>query len=291
MPTPSISLFALLARAARTAVVFRRGPSKQVALIKWNLSDDTFEVGQWLKGRVYERRSDLSPSGSRLIYFAGNWKPPLRTWTAVSRPPYLTALALWPKGDTWGGGGLFESEDVIALHHGANEQKLAEGFQLPGHLVVKPFISRSVEDPLDDARMRRDGWMLVDPGVWRRGHDARFFVEVDPPQVYEKPRPGSAGMISLRRILRAIHERNGSWYALDHQLTWEKPKGEIELPRTDWADWDSNGDLLFARGGKLFRARPRKRLSEGLAELRELADFSSLRFQERVAPNAARRWG
>jgi cytochrome bd-type quinol oxidase subunit 2 len=29
-------------------------------------------VGQWLKGRIYERRSDLSPDGKHLIYFAMN---------------------------------------------------------------------------------------------------------------------------------------------------------------------------------------------------------------------------
>ncbi len=58
------ALYAILARDARTGVVFRRGPSRQVQLIRWDLRDDTFEHGQWFKGRIYERRCDLSPSAN-----------------------------------------------------------------------------------------------------------------------------------------------------------------------------------------------------------------------------------
>src|SRR3954454_10755262 len=80
----STRLWVLLARKARVAAIFRRGPSRHVQLIKWNLDNDTFEFGQWFKGRVYERRCDLSPAGTLLIYFAATYKEPLRSWTAVS---------------------------------------------------------------------------------------------------------------------------------------------------------------------------------------------------------------
>jgi len=70
----------------------------------------------------------LSPDGSKLVYFAQ--KINRRTlsdseytyaWTAVSRPPYFTALALWPKGDCWNGGGLFETNSRLWLnHHGGS---------------------------------------------------------------------------------------------------------------------------------------------------------------------------
>ena len=110
MTQPSARLYALIARDARRAVVFRRGPSKQVLVLLWNLKDDVLVPGQWFKGRIYERRCDLSPDGEMLAYFAAKHRGPFGTWTAVSRPPYLTALALWPKGDAWGGGALFEDE-------------------------------------------------------------------------------------------------------------------------------------------------------------------------------------
>ena len=106
-------IYVLLARDAPKAVVFRRGPSNHVLLIKWDLAEDSFEVGQWLKGRIYERRCDLSPDGELLVYFAADFRRSIGSWSAVSRPPFFTALALWPKGNCWGGGGLFFSNDRL----------------------------------------------------------------------------------------------------------------------------------------------------------------------------------
>ncbi len=65
---------AILARNADTAVIFRRGPSNRVATIDWDLKNDTFELGQWLHGRIYEYRCDLTPDGKYLIYFATQWQ-------------------------------------------------------------------------------------------------------------------------------------------------------------------------------------------------------------------------
>src|SRR6266487_4194859 len=117
-------LFVILAREAPKAVVLRRGPSKWVQLILWHTDTDTFDFGQWFHGKIYGPRSDLSPDGSKFIYFAQ--KITGRTlqdseytysWTAISKPPYLTALALWPKGDCWHGGGLFLNHRTVWLNH------------------------------------------------------------------------------------------------------------------------------------------------------------------------------
>jgi hypothetical protein len=118
MPAPSCRLYVILARKAPTGVIFRRGPTRHVRLIRWHLEDDSFEPGQWLNSRIYERRCDLAPRGDLLIYFAANHRPPFRSWTAVSRPPWFTALALWPKGNCWGGGGLFKNGRRILLNTG-----------------------------------------------------------------------------------------------------------------------------------------------------------------------------
>ncbi len=60
----------MLARAAPAAVIFRRGPSRRVQLIAWDTATDRLVPGQWFHGRIYERRSDLSPCGRMLIYLA-----------------------------------------------------------------------------------------------------------------------------------------------------------------------------------------------------------------------------
>lgn len=66
-------LHAILARRGSNAVVFRRGPSDKAAVIGWDRSNDTFTLGQWLRGRIYPLRCDLSPSGKYLIYFAAKY--------------------------------------------------------------------------------------------------------------------------------------------------------------------------------------------------------------------------
>lgn len=53
-------IYAILAWNAHKAIVFRRGPSRQVLLLSWDTARDKFQEGQWFKGRIYESRCDLS---------------------------------------------------------------------------------------------------------------------------------------------------------------------------------------------------------------------------------------
>ena len=107
-------LFVFLARDAPLGLVLRRGPSDWFRLSLWRTDTDALEHGQWLRGRVYERRSDLAPDGSLFVYFVRRSGGPRRSnpeaadsWVAVSRPPYFTALALWFVGGTYWLGGCF----------------------------------------------------------------------------------------------------------------------------------------------------------------------------------------
>ena len=159
----------------------------------WRTDTDQFYVGQWFKGRIYERRCDLSPSGERLIYFAASYKHPYVTWTAVSKPPFLTAVALWPKGDAWGGGGLFAKEGEILLNHRPAEMKMADGFQLPKFVVVKPLGDYSgcgEDDPICDRRLIRGGWKKVQEGKTKRHKlGAPMWITIDPAEIWVKPHP------------------------------------------------------------------------------------------------------
>ena len=69
-PQAPCRLFVYLAREAPIGVVLRRGPSAWARLSVWHTNTDSFEHGQWFKGRVYERRSDVSADGSLFVYFA-----------------------------------------------------------------------------------------------------------------------------------------------------------------------------------------------------------------------------
>ena len=245
-------------------------------LLTWNTATDEFEYGQWLKGRIYERRCDLSPNGELLLYFAAKQRPPLFTWSAVSRPPYLTALALWPKGDAWGGGGVLESDREIHLNHGPHQMGLAEGFHVPKWMEVRAFGRASgwgEDDPVWAKRLERDGWTRVsrDPVIW------------------EKPHPVARDAYTLQMAILGMHETNGPWYVIEHEVT---SRGNVthRLGRSDWAEWSPDGDLLFAKGGSLYRLDYRHPVLPPVAEARELIDLKGAAFAEREAPAWAQQW-
>lgn len=288
------SLFVILARKSPDAVIFRRGPSKQVLLIKWNRRKDRFEIGQWFKGRIYERRCDLSPSGDLLVYLAAKHKGPIHCWSAVSKPPYLSALALWPNLGTWGGGGLFEDERTLLLNHVDGIGTLADGFKLPKSLKVRPLGRRKSIDELDSIhheRLLRDGWTLAAWGT-RQEHwsESGLTWRFAPARAYEKKMERKKVTQVLRMELRAVHEPQNEWYSLHHELTGEDGGSLLKLPRASWADWDSNGDLLFAEDGRLFRLPWSDHHEHGRESAQELADFTPLTFLAKEAPKSARTW-
>lgn len=110
MSGPVVRLHLYFAREAPRAVILRQGPARQFRMILWHTDTDTFEDGQWVKQKVYTERCAISPDGRRFIYFMldGKWQTEAEgAYSAICRPPHFTALALFPEGSTWGGGGEF----------------------------------------------------------------------------------------------------------------------------------------------------------------------------------------
>lgn len=293
MMQSQVRLYAILARKSPLAVVLRRGPSNRVLLVQWNTSNDTFEYGQWLKGRIYERRCDLSPEGGLLLYFAANFRKPYYSWSAISRPPYLTALALWPKGDCWGGGGHFVTRKLIHLSHRAPEMALAQGFTLPRWMKVKPFGDRpgwGEDDPVWMLRLQRDGWNLVRyPTGSKDDSGARVMHEFDPPITWQKANPIWPGQYQLEMAITGIQEKNGPWYLVEHAIIRGENKID-KIGRSDWADWSHTGDLLFALDGSLYRLRCRSGVLGDLEDAERIVDLSQHQFEALRSPEHARRW-
>lgn len=152
---PPARLHVLLAREAPIGLVIRHGPMHQVRTVLWDRRNDQFTLGQWLKGRIYEDGCDISPDGQHWIYGVDKgWQfDNLRYWTAVSRVPYLKALAFYPELGCHGG--LFV----------ANRRY----FNYDGALSIGGYESREVlreAQPPDPVNLRiRDGWISV--GRWQ----------------------------------------------------------------------------------------------------------------------------
>lgn len=91
-------------------------------MIIWQTNTDRFEDGEWWRGRIYEDKCGLSPDGRLFVYFGYQWKPRyvpegVFAFTAVSRPPHFKPVALWPTGDTWGGGGYFPDNKRLVMNY------------------------------------------------------------------------------------------------------------------------------------------------------------------------------
>jgi len=291
--TSQVRLYVILARNAPFGVVFRRGPSRSVLLVGWDTNRDKFEIGQWLRGRIYERRCDLSPDGDLLLYFAASFRKPYYSWTAMSRPPFLKALALWPKGDCWGGGGHFLTPVTIALNHRADEMKLAEGFHSPKWLRVTPFGERpgwGEDDPIWSDRLRRDGWKLIQtPTGTKDDLGAKVWMEFSPPAKWRRPNPKWPSRCSLDMSILGVKEQAGPWWLTEHAVV-RGDGGVDSLGRTDWADWAPNGDLLFAMDGCLYRVPCQRGTLAPLEDAVRIADFTAMRFEPIKAPERATTW-
>lgn len=282
-------MYVLMARAAPRAVIFRRGPTRHVQLLSWNLDTDEIVPGQWFKGRVYERRCDLSPDGELLIYFAAKfWRDP-EAWTGISRPPYFTALALWMKDTSYGGGGLFDSANRVGLNHRAGDFALAAGFALPPGFDVHPiapWAGGGEDHPIWSMRLERDGWTLISEAkVVNCDYKASVQLQLDPPETWEKPHPLAPERYTLQMNISGIGERQGAMYRMEHFVGDSHPIG-----RSDWADWAPNGDLLFTRGYSIYRLPFAGGELVPLAEAREIVNLADATFAEREAPPEARRW-
>ena len=108
------------ASEASKAVILCRGPSKWVHVLLWDTDSDSITPGAWFAGRIYEQGCSVSPDGTLFAYFAtkygGNKTRGVDyAWTAVSKPPWLTALALWPHDDTWGGNASFVDNKTLII--------------------------------------------------------------------------------------------------------------------------------------------------------------------------------
>ncbi len=291
LTTPAPRIYGLIARAAPVGVLFRRGPSKQVLLVSWDMERDRFYPGQWLKGRIYERYCDLSPDGKHLVYYAANQRPPIYSWTAVSRPPYLTAVVFWPNPGTLGGG-LFDTESHLRLNHRSGYFAPAEEMEVPRELTVTPLgpnAGYGDDRPVLHARLRRDGWVLVQDGREIACRNAGYGEEAA--TVWHRPQPRGEAAWDLRMTDRRVHKRRGSWNMVEYALTHPATAAEIPLGPLDWADWCRSGDLVFAKDGGVWRLPAEQVGCEApLETARLLVDLGPLSFRELAPPPEAREW-
>jgi hypothetical protein len=263
-------LHVLLARNAKVGLVIRRGPSKSVCTVLWNRERNTFKLGQWMRGRIYERRCDLSPDGKYFIYFAmnGRWESETKgAWTAISRVPYLKAVNLYAKGDCWHGGGLFLSDAQFWLNdgHGHTQLKASNKLQRSANANRPDYFGGECLTVYYN-RLQRDGWTMRDE-------------EYQGATLFEKKLP-KFWLLRKLAFAETGHPPGRGCYWDAHELRHEPTGTVLAFPEWEWVDF-VNGRLVWATEGQLRTAR----LGRGqLLGEKLLHDFNDMKFEAIAAP-------
>lgn len=230
-------IFCIPARNASLAAVLRRGPTEWWQVGKWDLGRLEYEPGSWFHGTLYPQKCDLSPDGRWLLYSAmkqGAVWAAGDIYEAISRLPWLTALAAWNAGTTYTRG----------LHFDATPGPSQAGDPDVGDAT--PCLRRygiKLTRPVQFAVERRRGWgETADTAPRERGGvwDEQRQVEM------QKPQPGGDSGCVLRV--------EGSYAAFRGMPDAREPatyslSGDQELHVLEgiqWADWDTGGRLLVA---------------------------------------------
>ena len=270
-------LFVYLARQAPIGVVLRRGPSDWARLSVWHTDSDIFEHGQWIRGRVYERRSDLSADGSLFTAFvrqSGSQpaEPTADSWVAISRPPFFAALAVWFIGGTYHAGAFFPQRDSV--WHGLEDPSPDVG-RLPEWLRTTssrdiPYTENTNESTnltVHFNRLLRDGWQKQESSLhsatWERGH------------------PTKSLCLSMRQRFEGF-DRYGGPYVVEYSVR-DADGVELQLGEATWADWDHRGRLVLARHGRLVSS------DEGIG-FRQLEEFNDQVPDPQPAPPWVKVW-
>jgi hypothetical protein len=191
----------------------------------------------------------------------------------------LTALALWPKGDCWNGGGLFRSKKSVWVNHAAGAAT-HKGHPAPKWIKIDTHIDHRGEDgTVFDERLERDGWQctqlwkgtFVQKGVkqdfaanaskidsneanWLREHHEairgikNYGYVTYSPVVHEKDSVlGDQTLVMTTAVVGMEDKRK---YRISNNTTGQ----QSYLSNAEWADLDLIGRVVFARSGKIFSA-------------------------------------
>ncbi|TJY55564.1 hypothetical protein E4T66_20865 [Sinimarinibacterium sp. CAU 1509] len=275
-------LYCIPATSAPVVAVFRRGPSDWSHVGRWWIDTGEYEAGAWLHGRLFPRRSDVSPDGRYLCYFAhapgahapgtakphANW-PHGDAYIAISRLPWLKALHAFATDGTWTRG----------YHFAAPDDDPAHAIALPMPYALQPT------PPIQFATERQHGWGEApdcpprDPqDVWDQHRNA----------ILIKRQPGGERELRVESLgwpggefgrAQAVDGLRVRYHLIEREQT-------TLLHDLQWADWTRDGALLLAtRDGHLQRRRldPQPQIEYDI-------DLSALTPAPQPAPEWAAHW-
>ena len=261
--------------------VLRRGPSDWSHLGAWDVARGVYTPGAWIHGNLYPQRCDVSPDGRWFSYLtlkgAATWKAG-PTYVAISRLPWLTALAAWRTDGTWTRGIHFVDDTDVWQVADPDAGDVGPCRRTFGLALTKASVF-AVE--------RRRGWTETpdsppprpsDPWDERRASNVTL----------EKERPGSRGTtrLTVRGYFAAFRTTLTGW---SRQIRYDiiGDGGALHLADVQWADWAPDGALLVATHDG--RIQIREYSGHGMS-IRSEVDLAALRPAPSPPPPQAHRW-
>lgn len=241
---PYARIDGLIASEANLAVLIRRAPGRWVRLYTWSFDDDVVVAGDWIRGRVYSHRADVSSNGRYLAVFI--WGIPGANHDAIviCNPPSATPVAKWNVDGSYGGAGIWES----------NESFLA---------MPDPYLFECVVKPTD-FRVKRSAW-IKNPDVEihrRRLLKLGWSNPTDAPrrtlwQWLAGQLPWVGPSFHLRKDIPK--GRLECWYGYElervcayDQAGNERLRLESNQNHPQWMDVDRSGRLVYSERGCLY---------------------------------------
>jgi len=194
--------------------------------------------GAWLRARIYPERSAVSPNGKLLATFILDARPhsAWESYFAVSKLPWLHALAAWETVGTWTTGAHFESDRDLLLAGGC-VGSLPDHGSYPGDVTFAPVDTRWIRARL--FRELRTGWTEVSEGeASRAGLPAP--IETSPGAVVltrQSPQKGDGRTL----VLVSLRERQREYYVM-------REGHPTALTEVVSAEWGPDGTILAATG-------------------------------------------
>ena len=276
MTAPGPRIFCIPATEVPVLAVLRRGPSDWFHVGRWDVGTWSYEPGAWFRGRLFPQKCDLSPDGRWLAYSAhkpgADWEAG-EIYEAISRLPWLHALAAWEAGTTYTRGIRFDPE-LMTSNVGAPDV----GDAAP---CLRRFGLR-INRPHQFAVERRRGWVETpdtperdESDAWDERRDVRM----------RKGQPEGAAVLHVEGSFAGF--RDSPEYR-DPPSYWIRQADDlVALEGVQWADWTASGGLLTATLEGRLRAME---WSDGPGSLLFEEDLGGLRPDPSPPPEWAEEW-
>ena len=260
-------LYVLIPIESHNAIIICRHSSKKTGVFGWDMLINKVTVSQWLKSRIHEYFSDITPDGKYFIYSSIDKG---YSYTAISKAPWIKAISFWWDGGFRGGGFFIDNKRYILNNGNVGSHKFIDksltGLK-SGEFVQKNQPLTAVYKALFAdysfcARLLKSGWILKN-----KENKTHIFIKmIDENTLIEKTVYGYPHGTNIKG-------KGSFWEA--HKII----KGEVVEEKKDW-EWCEYkyGNIYYAEKGCLYE------LFSIDGDPKLIYDFNDEEFAEKIAP-------